>query len=154
MSLPYFTHLLSSFKVRLKSSMICLLTKPSPSIGVAPWLICAVDLIFQILLMWRHLTAWRWFVIEVIILYFEIICMLTGGIRLIFHVILSHQASSAYWRGNKDRESLQRVYGISFPDKKLLKVIVDFGCSCTCFLFYKMLAYFYATMSFYLHGMV
>ncbi|KAK4764411.1 hypothetical protein SAY87_013849 [Trapa incisa] len=31
------------------------------------------------------------------------------------------KASSAYWRGNKDRESLQRVYGISFPDKKQLK---------------------------------
>ncbi|XP_044488306.1 threonine--tRNA ligase, mitochondrial 1-like [Mangifera indica] len=30
------------------------------------------------------------------------------------------KASSAYWRGNKDRESLQRVYGISFPDKKSL----------------------------------
>ncbi|RVX10519.1 Threonine--tRNA ligase, mitochondrial 1 [Vitis vinifera] len=26
------------------------------------------------------------------------------------------KASSAYWRGNKDRESLQRVYGISYPD--------------------------------------
>ncbi|RZC74214.1 hypothetical protein C5167_049694 [Papaver somniferum] len=31
------------------------------------------------------------------------------------------KASSAYWRGKKDRESLQRVYGISYPDKKLLK---------------------------------
>ncbi|OMO78168.1 GTP-binding protein-related protein, partial [Corchorus capsularis] len=31
------------------------------------------------------------------------------------------KASSAYWRGNKDRESLQRVYGISFPDQKRLK---------------------------------
>ncbi|XP_044491438.1 threonine--tRNA ligase, mitochondrial 1-like isoform X2 [Mangifera indica] len=31
------------------------------------------------------------------------------------------KASSAYWRGNKDRESLQRVYGISFPDKKSLQ---------------------------------
>ncbi|XP_059658552.1 threonine--tRNA ligase, mitochondrial 1-like [Cornus florida] len=28
------------------------------------------------------------------------------------------KASSAYWRGNKDRESLQRVYGISYPDQK------------------------------------
>lgn len=34
------------------------------------------------------------------------------------------QASSAYWRGNKDRESLQRVYGISYPDQKRLKVIL------------------------------
>ncbi|OMO89904.1 hypothetical protein COLO4_19527 [Corchorus olitorius] len=31
------------------------------------------------------------------------------------------KASSAYWRSNKDRESLQRVYGISFPDQKRLK---------------------------------
>ncbi|KAG6757543.1 hypothetical protein POTOM_037859 [Populus tomentosa] len=31
------------------------------------------------------------------------------------------KASSAYWRGNRDRESLQRVYGISFPDKKRLQ---------------------------------
>ncbi|KAF5741053.1 threonine--tRNA ligase mitochondrial [Tripterygium wilfordii] len=31
------------------------------------------------------------------------------------------KASSAYWRGNKDRESLQRVYGISYPDAKRLK---------------------------------
>lgn len=39
------------------------------------------------------------------------------------------QASSAYWRGNKDRESLQRVYGISYPDSKRLKVIfVPFLC--------------------------
>ncbi|XP_045812679.1 threonine--tRNA ligase, mitochondrial 1 isoform X2 [Trifolium pratense] len=30
------------------------------------------------------------------------------------------KASSAYWRGDKDRESLQRVYGISFPDQKRL----------------------------------
>ncbi|KAM7251471.1 hypothetical protein ACFE04_023354 [Oxalis oulophora] len=31
------------------------------------------------------------------------------------------KASSAYWRGKKDRESLQRVYGISFNDPKRLK---------------------------------
>ncbi|KAL4373439.1 hypothetical protein AHAS_Ahas05G0081900 [Arachis hypogaea] len=31
------------------------------------------------------------------------------------------KASSAYWRGNKDRETLQRVYGISYPDQKSLK---------------------------------
>ncbi|VVA92999.1 unnamed protein product [Arabis nemorensis] len=30
------------------------------------------------------------------------------------------KASSSYWRGNRDRESLQRVYGISFPDHKQL----------------------------------
>ncbi|KAF9621888.1 hypothetical protein IFM89_028476 [Coptis chinensis] len=31
------------------------------------------------------------------------------------------KASSAYWRGNRERESLQRVYGISYPDSKRLK---------------------------------
>eukprot|EP01018_Ginkgo_biloba_P009148 Gb_19674 [translate_table: standard] len=31
------------------------------------------------------------------------------------------KASSSYWRGKSDRESLQRVYGISFPDSKKLK---------------------------------
>ncbi|CAM8912754.1 unnamed protein product [Rhodiola kirilowii] len=31
------------------------------------------------------------------------------------------KASSAYWRGDKNRESLQRVYGISYPDQKRLK---------------------------------
>ncbi|KAL3501219.1 hypothetical protein ACH5RR_035668 [Cinchona calisaya] len=35
------------------------------------------------------------------------------------------KASSAYWRGNKDRESLQRVYGISFLDQKRLKQYKD-----------------------------
>jgi threonyl-tRNA synthetase len=34
-------------------------------------------------------------------------------------------ASSAYWMGNKDRESLQRVRGISFPDKKLLQEHIE-----------------------------
>ncbi|KAK1272434.1 hypothetical protein QJS04_geneDACA012115 [Acorus gramineus] len=31
------------------------------------------------------------------------------------------KASSSYWRGKSDRESLQRVYGISYPDAKSLK---------------------------------
>nr|CAB3492164.1 unnamed protein product [Digitaria exilis] len=31
------------------------------------------------------------------------------------------KASSSYWRGKADRESLQRVYGISFPDSRRLK---------------------------------
>ncbi|KAJ0966417.1 hypothetical protein J5N97_027555 [Dioscorea zingiberensis] len=31
------------------------------------------------------------------------------------------KASSSYWRGRADCESLQRVYGISFPDSKRLK---------------------------------
>ncbi|KAK3200546.1 hypothetical protein Dsin_023961 [Dipteronia sinensis] len=30
------------------------------------------------------------------------------------------KAFASYWRGNKDRDSLQRVYGISYPDKKQL----------------------------------
>jgi threonyl-tRNA synthetase len=30
------------------------------------------------------------------------------------------QNSSSYWKGNAENESLQRVYGISFPDKKKL----------------------------------
>ncbi|RHN68743.1 putative threonine--tRNA ligase [Medicago truncatula] len=33
------------------------------------------------------------------------------------------EASSAYWRGGKNRKSLQSVYGISYPDQKSLKVI-------------------------------
>lgn len=31
------------------------------------------------------------------------------------------QSSSSYWEGKADAESLQRVYGISFPDNKQLK---------------------------------
>jgi len=31
------------------------------------------------------------------------------------------RATTAYWLGSADNDSLQRVYGISFPDKKLLK---------------------------------
>ncbi|XP_020980926.1 threonine--tRNA ligase, mitochondrial 1 [Arachis duranensis] len=31
------------------------------------------------------------------------------------------KASSAYWRGNKARPTLQRVYGISYPDQESLK---------------------------------
>ena len=29
--------------------------------------------------------------------------------------------SGSYWRGDENRESLQRIYGISYPDKQLLK---------------------------------
>ncbi|KAL5707517.1 threonine--tRNA ligase [Ranunculus cassubicifolius] len=36
------------------------------------------------------------------------------------------KASSAYWRGKKERESLQRVYGISYPDSKRLKEYLTF----------------------------
>jgi threonyl-tRNA synthetase len=38
------------------------------------------------------------------------------------NLYVNDQASSSYWRGKADRESLQRVYGISFPDSKRLKV--------------------------------
>ena len=44
----------------------------------------------------------------------------TGYFR--FKPACKNQASSSYWRGKADRESLQRVYGISFPDSKRLKV--------------------------------
>lgn len=32
------------------------------------------------------------------------------------------RASSTYWLGDAENESLQRLYGVSFPDKKMLKV--------------------------------
>ncbi|GAB2273856.1 hypothetical protein Dimus_008628 [Dionaea muscipula] len=35
------------------------------------------------------------------------------------------KASSAYWRGDRERESLQRVYGISYPDSKRLKEYIN-----------------------------
>uniref|UniRef100_A0A287FRW6 threonine--tRNA ligase n=1 Tax=Hordeum vulgare subsp. vulgare TaxID=112509 RepID=A0A287FRW6_HORVV len=35
------------------------------------------------------------------------------------------KASSSYWRGKADRESLQRAYGISCPDSKLLEDYQD-----------------------------
>lgn len=36
------------------------------------------------------------------------------------------KSSAAYWLGNKDNDSLQRVYGISFPDTKMMKEWVAF----------------------------
>ncbi|KAK9086412.1 hypothetical protein Syun_028806 [Stephania yunnanensis] len=39
------------------------------------------------------------------------------------------KASSAYWRGKKERESLQRVYGISYPDSKRLKFLEGLNLS-------------------------
>ncbi|MBW3022120.1 threonine--tRNA ligase [Candidatus Woesearchaeota archaeon] len=35
------------------------------------------------------------------------------------------KVSSAYWRGDAKNDSLQRIYGISFPDKKDLKAYLD-----------------------------
>lgn len=32
-----------------------------------------------------------------------------------------HQNSSTYWEGKADMETLQRIYGISFPDNKMMK---------------------------------
>lgn len=32
-----------------------------------------------------------------------------------------YQSSSTYWEGKSDMETLQRIYGISFPDNKMLK---------------------------------
>ena len=36
-------------------------------------------------------------------------------------ILLCLQNSSTYWEGKADAESLQRIYGISFPDPKQLK---------------------------------
>ncbi|STX29730.1 threonyl-tRNA synthetase [Legionella beliardensis] len=36
------------------------------------------------------------------------------------------KTSGAYWRGNKNNPQLTRIYGISFPDKKLLKSHLHF----------------------------
>ncbi|KAJ3603731.1 hypothetical protein NHX12_028472 [Muraenolepis orangiensis] len=41
----------------------------------------------------------------------------TGKIK----VLKIHKNSSTYWEGKADMETLQRIYGISFPDTKLLK---------------------------------
>ncbi|XP_064259510.1 threonine--tRNA ligase 1, cytoplasmic isoform X3 [Passer domesticus] len=41
----------------------------------------------------------------------------TGKIK----TIKIHKNSSTYWEGKADMESLQRIYGISFPDTKMLK---------------------------------
>jgi hypothetical protein len=38
-----------------------------------------------------------------------------------FLIFLVTKNSSSYWEGKADAESLQRVYGISFPDAKMLK---------------------------------
>ncbi|XP_078618699.1 threonine--tRNA ligase 1, cytoplasmic-like isoform X1 [Branchiostoma floridae x Branchiostoma japonicum] len=46
----------------------------------------------------------------------------TGKIKAL-HV---HKNSSTYWEGKADMESLQRVYGISFPDNKMLKEWKEF----------------------------
>ncbi len=35
------------------------------------------------------------------------------------------KTSAAYWRGDQERESLTRVYAISFPDRKMLKEYLD-----------------------------
>lgn len=44
-------------------------------------------------------------------------CVYEAEQRIAFFV----QNSATYWEGKADMESLQRIYGISFPDKKELK---------------------------------
>lgn len=41
----------------------------------------------------------------------------TGKVK----AVAVHKNSSTYWEGNSEAESLQRIYGISFPDTKQLK---------------------------------
>lgn len=41
--------------------------------------------------------------------------------RLTVSLALFLQSSATYWEGKADAESLQRIYGISFPDPKQLK---------------------------------
>ncbi len=36
------------------------------------------------------------------------------------------KVSSAYWRGDSNRESLQRIYGITFPSKEQMKEYINF----------------------------
>lgn len=38
-----------------------------------------------------------------------------------FQAIAVTKASSSFWEGKAENETLQRVYGISFPDPKQLK---------------------------------
>ena len=42
-------------------------------------------------------------------------------IPTIHHNPSSIQSSSSYWEGNSAAESLQRIYGVSFPDPKMMK---------------------------------
>ncbi|NP_001005932.1 threonine--tRNA ligase 1, cytoplasmic isoform 2 [Danio rerio] len=49
-----------------------------------------------------------------------------------------HKNSSTYWEGKADMESLQRIYGISFPDPKMLKEIFalkPMNCPGHCLMF-------------------
>ena len=110
------------FIIRLRLSTIYLQTKLSQYTDVVPWLIYVVDLIFPVHPLWRHLHVWRWhvtwYINAVFWRYVDSCSPPFPGLLMNFYL----QASSAYWRGNKDRESLQRVYGISYPDQKRLKV--------------------------------
>ena len=44
----------------------------------------------------------------------------------VFKAVHVTNHSAAYWRGNDECDSLQRMYGIAFPDKKLMKMYVVF----------------------------
>ena len=45
---------------------------------------------------------------------------------LIYYFYRLYKTSATYWEGKADQESLQRVYGITFPDKKQLTEWVNF----------------------------
>lgn len=40
---------------------------------------------------------------------------------VVLYCFIVLQNSATYWEGKADAESLQRIYGISFPDSKQLK---------------------------------
>ena len=63
--------------------------------------------------------------LKVMILWLCTILLVLFLVELAISYVYTHvniQASSSYWRGKVDRESLQRVYGISFPDSRRLTV--------------------------------
>ena len=65
----------------------------------------------------------------------------TGKIKAM--MVTKH--SSAYWEGNSEAETLQRVYGVSFPDSKQLKEWKLFQVNHCC-LFLK--GYYFGLISF------
>lgn len=101
---------------------------------------CAVDRISQAQAMWRPSHVWGW--VDAAAIYLQsilwvmaiflfqycgwlscyIICISVEYPPQSVNVVGTCQASASYWRGRADRESLQRVYGISYPDSKKLKV--------------------------------
>lgn len=47
-------------------------------------------------------------------------CLVRAGPPWTAQAIAINQQSRAYWRADAKKESLQRVYGVTFPDKKLM----------------------------------